>query len=71
MNNEKKKDDKELKFLINQKFDELDELMIDYLTVIKNRGGTLGFCVGCIHEKLKYYRAYLNSMCGKFPPYNL
>ena len=69
MNNEKKKDDKEIKILINQKFDELDELMIDYLTVIKNRGGTLGFCVGCIHEKLKYYRVYLNSMCGKFPPY--
>lgn len=69
MNNEKKKDDKELKILINQKFDELDELMIDYLTVIKNRGGTLGFCVGCIHEKIKYYRAYLNSMCGKFPSY--
>lgn len=69
MNNEKKKDDKELKILINQKFDELDELMIDYLTVIKNRGGTLGFCVGSIHEKLKYYRGRLNNMCGKFPPY--
>jgi hypothetical protein len=69
MNNEKKKDDKEIKILINQKFDELDELMIDYLTVIKNRGGTLGFCVGCIHEKLKYYRGRLNNMCGKFPPY--
>lgn len=55
--------------LINAKFDELDILVHDYLQFTKNRGGTLGFCVGSLAEKLRYCRMRLNNMCGKFSPY--
>lgn len=51
--------------LINQKFDELDYLILDYLNEVKRMGGTLGFCVGSIHTNIKYYRERLNNMCGK------
>ena len=51
--------------LINEKFDELDILVHDYLVFTRNRGGTLGFCVGGIAEKLRMCRMSLNDMCGK------
>jgi hypothetical protein len=55
--------------LINEKFDELDLLVHEYLQYIRTRGGTLGFCVGSIGEKLRHCRMSLNDMCGKLPYY--
>ena len=52
--------------LINQKFNELDCLIIDYLNEVRKMGGTLGFCIGSIHTNIKYSRVRLNNMCGKF-----
>lgn len=54
---------------INEKFDELDILVHDYLEFARNRGGTFGFCVGGIGEKLRQCRMGLNDMCGKLPYY--
>jgi hypothetical protein len=64
-----RKTTKEHLVLINQKFDELDILIIDYLNEVRRMGGTVGFCVGSIHTNFKYNRERLNNMCGKFPPY--
>ncbi len=64
-----RKTTKEHLVLINQTFDELAILIIDYLNEVRRMGGTLGFCVGSIHSKIKYYRERLNNMCGKFGPY--
>jgi hypothetical protein len=52
--------------LINQKFDELDELIINYLNDLRKNGGTTGFCIGSLREKIRYCRKRLNNMCGKF-----
>jgi hypothetical protein len=50
---------------INEKFDELDILLYEYLVLIRNRGGTLGFCVGSIKSKINKERQSINTMCGK------
>ena len=52
--------------LINQKFDELDELITNYLNDLRKNGGTAGFCIGSLREKIRYYRGRINNMCGKF-----
>lgn len=52
--------------LINQKFDELDELITNYLNDVRNDGGTKGFCIGSLREKIRYCRERINNMCGKF-----
>lgn len=52
--------------LINQKFDELDELITNYLNDVRKNGGTTGFCIGSLREKIRYYRVRINNMCGKF-----
>jgi dienelactone hydrolase len=54
---------------INQKFEELDALVYDYLRYTRSRGGTLGFCIGGLLQKLRDTRAAINSMCGKLKPY--
>jgi len=55
---------------INQKFDELDELITNYLKDIRKNGGTTGFCIGSLREKIRFYRGRFNNMCGKFSNYN-
>ena len=54
---------------INQKFEELDALVYDYLQYIRSRRGTLGFCIGGLLENVRKTRASINSMCGKLSPY--
>jgi hypothetical protein len=55
--------------LINQKFDELDELITNYLNDVRKNGGTTGFCIGSLREKIRYCRGSINNMCGKFSDY--
>lgn len=55
--------------LINQKFDELDELITNYLNYVRKNGGTTGFCIGSLREKIRYCRKRINNMCGKFSDY--
>lgn len=54
---------------INLKFEELDALVYNYLQYTRSRGGTLGFCIGGLLQKLRVTRAAINSMCGKLTPY--
>ncbi len=63
------KDKNEHLYEINEKFDELEILVYDYLQYTRNRGGTLGFCIGGLLQKIKDTRVAINSMCGKLPPY--
>ncbi len=51
--------------LINQKFDELDELFTSYLNHVRNSGGTRGFFIGSLREKIRYCREKINNMCGR------
>jgi hypothetical protein len=55
--------------LINQKFDELDELITSYLNHVRNNGGTTGFCIGSLRAKIRYCRERINNMCGRFSDY--
>ena len=52
--------------LVNQKFEELDELITNYLNDVRRNGGTTGFCIGSLREKIRYCRGSINNMCGKF-----
>jgi hypothetical protein len=63
------KDKNEHLYEINEKFDELEILVYDYLQYTRNRGGTLGFCIGGLLQKIKDTREAINSMCGKLPPF--
>jgi len=63
------KDKTELLYKINEKFDELEILVYEYLQYSKNQGGTLGFCIGESLQIIKDTRIAINSMCGKLPPY--
>lgn len=56
-------------YKINEKFDELEMLVYEYLQYSKIQGGTLGFCIGESLQKIKDTRIAINSMCGKLPPY--
>lgn len=66
-NNSKKRE--EHLNLINQKFDELDELITDYLNDVRKHGGTFGFCIGGLRGKIRYCRERINNMCGRFSDY--
>lgn len=70
MNNQHKSKAEHL-MAINQKFEELDMVVNDYLIFTRNRGGTLGFCVGSHLQIIRKTKEGLNNMCGKFTPYNI
>lgn len=53
--------------IINQKFDELDSLLDDYLQDVRKMGGTMGFCIGGIKVKIHFYRERINDLCNKLP----
>lgn len=55
---------------MNQQFEVLENLLQEYLEVTKNRGGTLGFCIGAHLERIRASRKGINTMCGKLPPYD-
>jgi hypothetical protein len=54
---------------LNVQFDVLERLVQEYLDFTRNRGGTLGFCIGSQLEKLREARGRINDMCGKLPPF--